>query len=130
MNFLLVCDETNPLKQLEQGLAKRTDCQVSRAMSGRDALEKVKDTSNGYDLVIIDQEVDGTPGKTWVENIISTNPMINTALVSGLSEEDFHEDTEGLGVLMCLPPNPDETEAEKVVERLSKLLSLYQNLGS
>lgn len=130
MNILLMCNDSASLKQLEQGLTQRSDCQVTRAVSGNDALDKIGDKAHAVDLVIIDQVVEGSLGKAWVEKIISVNPMINTVLVSGLSEKDFHEDTEGLGVLLCIPPNPDESVAELVVERLSKVLSLFQNLGS
>lgn len=130
MNFLLLCEGAGRLKQLEKGLTQNPDCRVTRAVSGKDAMDKITDKSLSFDLVVIDEKVEGKPGKAWVTSIVSVNPMVNTALVSSLSEEDFHEFTEGLGVLMGISPNADETEAEKMVERLSKLLTLYQNLGS
>ena len=129
MNFLLVCNGTDPLKELEKGLISQSGCIVTRAASGDEALTKVTDKSATFDLVIMDQTLDGASGKTWVEKIVSANPMINTALVSDLNEKDFHEETEGLGILMRISPSPDESEAAMVVERLSKVLSLYKNLG-
>lgn len=128
MNFLLVCNDKDSLKQLQSGLEKQADCSISRAVSGEDALSSLTDPSVSYDLVIVDKELDQSPGKDWVEKIVAVNAMVNTALVSDLSDEDFHEYTEGLGVLMKISPTPDEAEATLVVERLSKVLSLYQSL--
>lgn len=130
MNFLLVCNEADSLKQLETGLNTQSEVMVTRAFSGREALDKVTGKGAAFDLVILDRELDGSPGKAWIEKIIAVNAMINTALVSDLDEKDFHEETEGLGILMKISPAPDESEAATVVERLSKVLSLYKNLGS
>lgn len=130
MNFLLVYNDEGPLKQLQSGLEKQADCNISRAVSGEEALLSVTDPSASFDLVIVDRVLDQLPGKDWVEKIIAANAMINTALVSELTDEDFHEYTEGLGILMKISPTPDEAEAALVVERLSKVLSLYQSLRS
>ncbi|MDA8403021.1 MAG: hypothetical protein M0Z56_02315, partial [Desulfobacteraceae bacterium] len=80
------------------------------------------------DLVIVDDTISGLPGKRFVEQMINMNPMINMALVSSLSDDDFHENTEGLGVLMQIPINPEEAVATTVIERLVKVLSLYNHL--
>ena len=78
------------------------------------------------DLVIVDENVENQPGRMWVERLIKKNPMINTALVSSLSAEDFHEATEGLGILMQIPPEADGAVADDVVSRMDKLLSFYR----
>jgi len=38
-----------------------------------------------------------------VREIISANAMVNTAVVSPLCDADFHDKSEGLGVLCRLP---------------------------
>jgi len=50
--------------------------------------------------------------------------MINCACVSPLPPEDFHETSEGLGVLMQLPVNPGKFEAEDLLKRLKNLKDL------
>jgi hypothetical protein len=56
--------------------------------------------------------------------LVNANAMINTALVSRLSPEDFHETSEGLGVLLQLPEIPAEKEAENIVSSLKQIFAL------
>ena len=130
IHFLIVSNHMDSMNLFEQGLAQHCECRIDRANTGQEALSKVMDKALNYDLVIVDKEVSGTSGKRWLSKIITANPMVNTALVSDLSDEDFHEDTEGFGVLMKISPSPDQSEAGHVVERLTKVLSLYQNISS
>jgi hypothetical protein len=57
-----------------------------------------------------------------------TNAMINLAVVSSLSHEDFHEASEGLGILVQLPPSPGEEDGSKLFETITQIVSL-ENLG-
>ncbi|MBU1172856.1 MAG: hypothetical protein KKD44_25130 [Proteobacteria bacterium] len=130
MSFLLVCDESDTLNEFERCLEGLPDISLQKVTSGQDALDLVKDKANKVDLAVVDQMVGGMPGIRWVEQMLPLNPMVNTALVSSLSDEDFHEYTEGLGVLMRIPLDPDKTTVTRVVERLVKVLSLYQTPGA
>ena len=49
------------------------------------------------------------------------NPMINTAVVSDLSKKEFHEATEGLGVLTAVSKHAGADEAEGLLEYLYKI---------
>jgi hypothetical protein len=49
---------------------------------------------------------------------LKIDAMIHTALVSDQPEEIFHDQTEGLGILMQLSPKPDRQEARRLSERL------------
>ena len=49
--------------------------------------------------------------------------MINCAVVSTLSSADFHEASEGLGILMQLPAEPGKKEADQLLEHLKKIQS-------
>ena len=51
------------------------------------------------DLVIVDEQLDDMSGIEFVGRLVQVNPLVNTAIVGSLSDEDFHEATEGLGVL-------------------------------
>lgn len=46
------------------------------------------------------------------------NAMVNTAVVSPLSDEEFHEASEGLGILVRLPLEPGADEACELLRRL------------
>lgn len=123
IKFLLVSEKPENLNNLDRGLRKFSDVKVLIANSSEAALAEI--AGKPVDLVIVDEQISGLPGKRFAEKMITMNPMINTALVSSLSEHDFHEDTEGLGILMRIPINPEESVAITVIERLGKVLSLY-----
>ena len=54
------------------------------------------------------------------------NPLVNTAIVGEQSKKEFHEATEGLGVLMQLPRHPQERDAEALLAILDKISGLLQ----
>ncbi len=77
--------------------------------------------SGSIDLIIIDEKVEGSPGPDIAKEMIRVNAMANLVLVSSLSPEDFHEATEGLGIMAQLPLNPDEKDAEQLLTILGQL---------
>jgi CheY-like chemotaxis protein len=76
------------------------------------------------DLVIVDEQLDDMSGIEFVEQFVKVNPLANTAIVGSLPEAEFHEATEGLGVLMQLPPRPQERDAENLLAILAKISGL------
>lgn len=77
--------------------------------------------SGSIDLIIIDEKVDGRTGPDIAMEMIRVNAMANLALVSGLSPEEFHEATEGLGIMAQLPLTPDAKDAERLLSILTAL---------
>jgi len=63
-------------------------------------------------------------GLEFIKTVIAIKPMINCAAVSSFSADDFHEVSEGLGILMQLPVNPGHKYAGKLLERLNKILDI------
>jgi hypothetical protein len=57
-----------------------------------------------------------------VQKLLMVNAMVNTAVVSPLSEAEFHDASEGLGVLGRLPGEPEVGAAADLIERLKKML--------
>jgi hypothetical protein len=74
--------------------------------------------------VIVDEQLDDMSGIEFVEQFVKVNPLANTAIVGSLPEAEFHEATEGLGVLMQLPPRPQERDAENLLAILAKISGL------
>ncbi len=95
---------------------------VTRAETGSSALSMVAD--NTYDLVVTDENVGDMTGFELAEKMIAMNPMINCAAVSSLSPKDFHEESEGLGLLMQLPVRPDHADAGNLLDHLGKIINL------
>ncbi len=74
------------------------------------------------DLIIIDESLDGRSGLSIAKDMIRVNALAQLALVTTLSPEEFHEASEGLGVLASLPSHPDEKDAERLLNALAALL--------
>lgn len=78
------------------------------------------------DLVIVDEQLEDMSGIEFVRQLVTVNPLANTAIVGALTEEDFHEATEGMGVLMQLPRQPTEQDAETLLGLMAKIAGLMQ----
>ena len=120
-NVLIVTSDNKSLKPVEDVFSSKKDYKVFKTSTGSQALEMVKDTF--YSLVVSDEKLPDTTGSKLAENIIKINAMVNTALVSSLSDHDFHEETEGLGVLMKLPVGFDNKKAEELEAYLCKIIN-------
>lgn len=74
---------------------------------------------------VVDTELgDSTSGAVFVRELSMTYPFVNTTLVSDLTDEDFHESTEGLGVFMKIPTMPDGRTATEFLEKLDAINAL------
>jgi DNA-binding NtrC family response regulator len=124
MHILMVSEKPSGLDALREGLLKQPQVQVDVVASVDEAMVRINEALPA--LVVMDEIVGGVPGKNLIEGMIKKNPFINTALVSPLSPEDFHEHTEGLGILMKVDKHAGESQAKDMVEQLQKLLSLYK----
>jgi CheY-like chemotaxis protein len=92
------------------------------ATSGSQALGRIGKTA--VDLVLADEILGDMTGLDLIKRLVAINPMINCAVVSSLSKEDFHETSEGLGILMQLPPNPSWADGERLMAHLNQVLRL------
>ncbi|MEJ2671347.1 MAG: response regulator [Deltaproteobacteria bacterium] len=102
--------------------ALRSDPEVhlEYAASGAAALEAVR--AGAPHLVIMDTGLPDTGPLPLVQKLLTVNAMVNTAVVSPLTETEFHEASEGLGVLSRLPDTPGESEAVELLAKLKKVL--------
>jgi len=95
------------------------DVELSWVESGKTALEVVSETA--FDLVVADEKLGDMTGLDFAEKLIAINPMVNCAAVSSLSGKEFHEASEGLGLLEQLPVNPSKEHAETLLKTLRQL---------
>lgn len=101
------------------GLAEASAVSITTAGSQEAALESL--SSDAPDLIIIDEDIAGTPGLTIARNILMKNAMVNQVVVSRLTSAEFHEASEGLGIMAQLPPDPDAAQAKRILEILDKM---------
>ena len=122
LNLLLVSREKDSLSGLASAVKKHDDVVLSWAESGGKALDKV--SNSPVDLVVTDEKLGDMTGLEMALKLLSINPMVNCAAISSLSHEDFHEASEGLGILAQLPPQPGEKETEELLQQLRELKNL------
>jgi DNA-binding NtrC family response regulator len=103
------------------------DVAVTYAESGSKALSIISERS--FDVVIADESFSDMTGLDLAKKLILKNPMLNLAVVSSLSSQDFHEASEGLGILMQLPSTPKKLDAEKLLAHVKNILSLTRKIN-
>jgi CheY-like chemotaxis protein len=116
IRLLFVTPARDSLAGLASALERNDGVELFWAQSGGKALDMVADTP--VDLVVTDEFLGDMTGLELAEKMLSVNPMVNCAAVSKLSSEEFHEASEGLGVLAQLPAVPDKEHAEELLQRL------------
>jgi len=127
IKLLLVTPERKPFSEFTSALEKNDDVELSWASTGHEALEAL--SVNPVDLVIVNENIGDMTGIEFMKKLLSINPMINCAAVSPLSPDEFHEASEGLGVLVQLPVDPGELEAEDLLKRLKNLKDLTAGIN-
>ena len=116
MKLLLVNPDKSSLSELTSALKEQDDLELLTTESGEKALAMVLESA--VDLVVTDEELGDMTGLEFARRLISLNPMINCATVSGLEPEKFHEVSEGLGLMDPLPTRPGKEDAERLLRNL------------
>lgn len=119
LKILLASPDELSLSAFVSVLKKDKDVQLSWAESGIIALDMVSETA--FDLVVTDEKLRDMTGLDFAEKLVAINPMVNCATVSSLSSKEFHEASEGLGLLAQLPVNPAKEHAEPLLKTLRQL---------
>jgi len=117
--ILLVTPDKASFSGLAAALEKEEDIKLFWAESGNAALKIVSGTA--IDLVVTDEDLKDMTGLELLEKILSVNPMINSAAVNLLPPEEFHEASEGLGILAQLPQQPGLEEATFLLQSIRSL---------
>ena len=119
IKLLLVMPTRKALGDFGSALKTNDEVELLWAESGSNALAIA--TEIFFDLVVIDTVVGDMTGLDLAEKMLSVNPMINCTVVSLLTSEEFHEVSEGLGLLAQLPPNPGKEHAEDLLQRIKNI---------
>ncbi len=122
LRFLLVSAGNGSFSALKSYFEAFGNIQIQETESGNKAMNAI--LNKDLQLMITDEILSDMTGLELVEKCVVVNPMLNCVLVSPLSKSAFHEASEGLGVLMQLPPQPGEIEGRELLGRLKKVLRL------
>ena len=123
IKILLVSQDEASMSAFKAGL-EENQVQTAWAESGSNAIVKIAE--GRFDLVVTDENLSDMTGLEFIEKVISKKPMVNCAAVSSLLPADFHEASEGLGMLMQLPVSPGQEQAEKLLSQLKTILNLAE----
>ena len=119
IKLLLVTQTRKALGNFASALKTNDEVELLWAESGGNALVVAAETF--VDLVVIDTVVGDMTGLDLAEKMLSVNPMINCTVVSLLTSKEFHEASEGLGLLAQLPENPGKEHAEDLLLRIKNI---------
>ncbi len=128
IKLLLVTSNRESLINLAPTLENDAEVELSWAESGAKALAITADTA--VDLVVTDENLGDMTGLKLAEMLLAVDPMINCANLSLLSSEEFHEASEGLGLLVQLPLNPGQEQAQELLRLIKNLKERLAGVSS
>lgn len=114
--IVVVSPEVEKWVAFTDALGRQCQMDVVQARTGEEAIAVVQEKKPV--AVVIDQDLIDMSGIDLVRQLLHVNAFINVAMVSDQDEDAFHEETEGLGILMQLKPFPDGQAAAKLCECL------------
>ena len=116
MHVVIVSDRREALGEFARGLGK----DVEWAASAADVLDRAP--APPWQLVVVDAMTPGLDYKKFVMDLLRVNAMLNTVVITDMGDDEFHEDSEGLGVLCSVPEHPGRESGIKTMDRLCLLL--------
>ena len=124
-NIVLVGKDLSAFAAFITELSEQKGVDVVEVTSGSELLVMVD--SEKIDVVVLAEELGDGSAMSFVEGLIKKQPLINCAMMSSLDPEDFHEETEGLGIFMQLPVCPGAEEAVNMLEYLKSIDALFSS---
>jgi len=118
--ILLAGRDAVSLSAIKSALETR-DAPTQYLLAGEEALAAI--SVEVFDLLVADEILPDMSGIELIKTVVAKYPLLNCALVSSLPPEEFHEATEGLGILMQLSPHPGTKEAAELLAHLNKIHS-------
>jgi DNA-binding response OmpR family regulator len=117
--ILVVTPEPKPWVDFANTLIANREIQLAWVQTGAAALSDV--IRHPPLCVVVDESLPDMSALELVRRLLTVNAMINTAVVSGLGADEFHEASEGLGILCQIKPPAGKTHAEDLFTRLQRV---------
>ena len=122
LNILVANSIDDSMQNILAAFNQHIDIKVTVARTGTQALNNI--SYRTFHLVVIAKKLEDISGLELAEKIVKINPMINCATASDLTPEDFHEASEGLGILMQLPMCPKKEHGIALLKRVQEISNL------
>lgn len=95
---------------------------ITSVERGVNALDAIRNQS--FCLAIVDEKLPDYTGLEFVEALVQVNPMMLCAVISDQTADQFHESSEGLGVLSQLPSSPTQEDVNSLLQKLGRITDL------
>ena len=122
VRILIVSSREQFIDALTSVIGKTENVSIVTAESGSQGLNLIADGK--VQLVIADENLTDMTGLAFIEKMIAVNPLINCAAATSLSHADFHEASEGMGVLAGLPLEPEEEHVKALMKSYQAIMKL------
>lgn len=120
MNEIVIASPvTRQLAEFSGALAQTSGLKITQCNSAAETLALV--TQSTVLMLIVDTRLGAEEAKRLIRDTVMVNAMINSAVLSDTPEENFHDDMEGLGVLMQLSLTPTRTDAQLLWQRFREV---------
>ncbi|MDY0275626.1 MAG: hypothetical protein RBR42_09355 [Desulfomicrobium sp.] len=116
MQTVVLTARQDDLAAFAQGL----DMDILWMDSGLEIVQAARTAT--WALVVVDGLMPGLDYKKFLIDLLTANAMLNTVVITDLSDHDFHEESEGLGVLRALPSLPGFADGQQVFRQLADIL--------
>lgn len=113
---VLASSSSENMMQIENELRNSLETEIYWADTADAVMAKIRTAS--VQLVVVDERLIDSAGIDVVRMVAAGAPFVTCALVSNMAADEFHEQTEGLGVLMQLPAPIDQEAAVKFCSTL------------
>lgn len=126
MSILLVTPRAAALAAFAQALGQGCGLPVNIAATWDEALALVKAAPPAFAVppgfAVLDQGLAAGDPLALATKLVMVNAMVNLAVVSSLGAEEFHEASEGLGILAPVPENPAAADGAALAEVFRRFL--------
>ncbi len=121
--ILMASERREPFETAVAPMVADGRIEISWVADGESAIAAIK--RQRPDLLIVDARIGGREGFSLCRDVLRIDAFANMAAVSDLDEDDFHEASEGLGLIGRLPSRPTPEDFEKLMALLSTVDSPF-----
>ena len=121
ITILIISERQAELSDFIEVIQKEKDADLLLSATVEDAIQLADDRAPA--LIVVDEKVAHPSGLDLVRRFIEMNAFAHTAVLTSLSEDDFHRRSEGLGILARLPIQPQKKDAFRLLDLFEQLTS-------
>jgi DNA-binding response OmpR family regulator len=120
LQLLIATENRAFFEPILESLVKDGRAQVDWAQDSTTVLARVK--AARPDMLVVDERIDGREGFDLCRKVLQMDAFANMAAVSDLDDHEFHEASEGLGLVGRLPSRPTAKDFESLLDLLAGIV--------